>query len=382
VRRLGLAGVLVAVLASGCATGFVGEPTYVSDTGATANGFVWSTSGGSTSYWVRYGETDAYGQETAHRSIDVAEDTPVDVSVPVAGLSADTTYHYQLCALDSAGGSCSADATLTTGPAGGSSTIAFERANQIIRIDPDGNNQVPLTSGPDLFFEPAWSPDGKRLAFRSFANEHYDIWVMNADGTGMADLTDDLPGDYDPAWSPDGSKIAFESDRDGNPEIYVMNADGSDLQRLTTNDVAQDVEPAWSPNGRQIAFSSTRSGDYEIWVMNADGTNPTNITNTAGFDHDPAWSPDGRRIAFATGRADTFGEIYLMDPDGGNPVDISNHGTLDASPTWAPSGTRLAWIFQVGSNDLIRQDADGSGFFNMTPGSPEHEGNPAWSPRP
>jgi hypothetical protein len=383
VRRLGLAGILVAVLASGCATGFTGEPTYVSDVGATTNGFIWTTSGGSTSYWVEFGETTAYGQETAHRSIDAAEDAPIDVSVPIAGLSADTTYHYRLCALDSQAGTCSPDATLTTGPAGGLSKIAFERENQIIRIDPDGNNQIPLTSGPDLFFEPAWSPDGKRIAFRSFANEHYDIWVKNVDGTGLADLTDDVAGDYDPAWSPDGSKIAFETDRDGNPEVYVMDADGGNLVNLTNN-AAEDTEPAWSPNGKQIAFVSTRGSDYEIWVMNADGSDQTNITNSPGFDHDPAWSPDGRRILFATGRADTFGDIYAMDPDGSNPVDISDHTPgLDATPTWAPNGTRFASIANRGSGiNLFSQDLDGSNIFNMTGGSPENEGNPAWSPRP
>jgi Tol biopolymer transport system component len=383
VKRVALAGVLFAVFASGCGAAFVTvDPTYVSDRGATVNGFALTTTGGSTEYWVRYGETTAYGQESAHRSVDLAASTPYDVSVPLAGLNADTTYHYRLCAVDSEGGTCSPDATLTTGPAGGSSTIAFVRDNQIIRIDPDGNNQIPLTSGTDLFFEPAWSPDGRRIAFRSFANGHYDIWLMNADGTGKAEVTDDLAGDYDPAWSPDGSKIAFESDRDGNSEIYVMDVSGDNIVRLTENP-ADDVEPAWSPNGKQIAFVSTRSSDYEVWVMNADGTDPTNITNTAGFDHDPSWSPDGRRIAFATGRASSNGDIYVMDADGSDPVDVSAPFGFDATPSWAPSGTRLVWISDPGTNnDLISRDLDGENFFNMTGGSPALELTPAWSPRP
>ena len=77
---------------------------------------------------------------------------------------------------------------------------------------------------------------------------------------------------WTPAWSPDGRRIAFTSERDGNPEIYVMNADGSGVTRLTYND-ARDLDsfPAWSPDGRRIAFHSNRDGNFEIYVMNASG---------------------------------------------------------------------------------------------------------------
>jgi TolB protein len=74
-----------------------------------------------------------------------------------------------------------------------------------------------------------------------------------------------------PAWSPDGRKIAFVSDRNGNSEVYVMNAKGNGQRNLTRNP-AFDADPAWSPDGRKIAFASKRDGEYGIYVMNVDGS--------------------------------------------------------------------------------------------------------------
>jgi Tol biopolymer transport system component len=98
----------------------------------------------------------------------------------------------------------------------------------------------------------------------------------------------------EPAWSPDGEKIAFESNRDGNSDIYVMNVDGSNIRRLTT-DPAIDCRPAWSPDGTKIAFQSQRSGHWDIYIMNADGSNQIALTRDSAFDASPTWSPDGLR---------------------------------------------------------------------------------------
>ena len=106
------------------------------------------------------------------------------------------------------------------------------------------------------------------------------------------------PGDVQtPAWSPDGRKLAFVSQRDGNSEIYVMNADGSAQENLTRQP-ASDSHPSWSRDGRRIVFVSRRDGNAEIYVMNADGSGLRNLTRTPSDDLDPAWSPDGRAIAF------------------------------------------------------------------------------------
>ena len=84
--------------------------------------------------------------------------------------------------------------------------------------------------------------------------------------------------DYAPAWSPDGKQIAFRADIDGNGDIYVINADGTGRVNLTNNP-ASDWSPAWSPDGSMIAFQTNRDGNWEIYVMNSDGTQPTNLTD-------------------------------------------------------------------------------------------------------
>ena len=109
-----------------------------------------------------------------------------------------------------------------------------------------------------------------------------EIFVMNPDGTGVKQLTFNAAGDFEPAWSLDGKKIAFTSNRDGNQEVYTMMADGTG-QRNRTHNPADDSEPAWSPDGTQIAFMSRRNGNYEVYTMRANGSNQTRRTKSPAF---------------------------------------------------------------------------------------------------
>ena len=141
------------------------------------------------------------------------------------------------------------------------------------------NNRTPGPPTPSTVqsnFAPAWSPDGRRIAFvrtTGFLSPLGEVWVMNADGTEQRRLTREASGwpYFALAWSPDGQKLAFTSDRDGNAEIYSINTDGSGLRRLTGNP-KYDGDGAWSPDGRRIVFVSNRDGHSEVFVMNADGS--------------------------------------------------------------------------------------------------------------
>ena len=163
-------------------------------------------------------------------------------------------------------------------------TIYFGR--YLVRTDGSGARRlpyIPLTA--------VWSPDGTRIAFAGHKwlygaprkpgpccySSHSDIYVMNADGSGRRKLTHNARYNAEPAWSPDGQKIAFRSTRNGNRDIYVMNADGSGKRNLTRNP-ARDGSPSWSPDGRRIAFVSNRDGRLEAHVMNADGSGQRRLT--------------------------------------------------------------------------------------------------------
>jgi TolB protein len=152
----------------------------------------------------------------------------------------------------------------------------------LVSTDGSGSRMLPY-----ITLTPVWSPDGRRIAFTRTPRPRpagpccdatpKDIYVMNADGSGTRKLTHNAGYNAEPAWSPDGRKIAFSSTRDGNREIYVMNADGSNQRNLTRNP-AKDVRPSWSPDGRRIAFVSDRDGRLEAHVMNADGSGQRSLT--------------------------------------------------------------------------------------------------------
>ena len=264
-------------------------------------------------------------------------------------------------------------------------------------MDTDGGNLRRLTDNSDGDADPVWSPDGKRIAFKSDRDGHvnvhgwptHDIYVMDADGSNPQNLTNNPADDWDPSWSPDGKRIAFTSRRDGffNIEVYAMDADGSNLQNLTNNP-RDDRNPSWSPYGAHIVFSARRKGHFEnkfsitheVYVMNVDGGNQRRLTDNRNNDWDPVWSPDGKRIAFEAdrkGNLEKF-DIYVMDADGGNLQKLTNHRAWDGSPSWSPDGERIVFHSERDGNyEIYVMDADGGNLQNLT-NHRRGDFSPAW----
>ena len=271
------------------------------------------------------------------------------------------------------------------------SMIAFRRGNrvdssEIYVMDADGSNAVNLTNNATDDYQPAWSPDGSKIAFGSYRNGNSEIYVMDADGSNAVNLTNNAARDDQPAWSPDGSKIAFGSDRNGNREIHVMNADGSDHFNLTTTPTISEFRPAWSPDGSKIAFRARSFGtNSAIYVMDADGSNRVRLTNNPGDSGPAFWSPDGSRIAFISGR-DGNSEIFVMNADGsGRPVNLTNSEVSEDSPAWSPDGSRIVFKRTCTSSlncptspsGLYVMDADGSNVVRFTNDAEDHW--PTWA---
>jgi TolB protein len=158
---------------------------------------------------------------------------------------------------------------------------------------------------------PTFAPDARRVVFTLNDHGGQQIAAVAADGSGLTPLAPSAGINGWPAFSPDGSRLAFASSRDGDLEIYTMRPDGSSVHRLTRSP-GRDIDPAWSPDGRRIAFTSARDSNEEVYVMDADGTHPRNLTNHPGRDCDPVWHPDGRRVAFVSER-DGGSELYMIE---------------------------------------------------------------------
>jgi serine/threonine-protein kinase len=249
----------------------------------------------------------------------------------------------------------------------------------VMRVD--GSGQRRLTFHDAVDNAPAWSADGRRIAFVSRRDGDSEIYVMNGDGTGLRRLTNLTPsglGATQPAWSPDGRRIAFRSR--WRMDIYVIDVDGSGLTNLTRHP-AVDAAPAWSPDGRRLAFVSERDGEPAIYVMDADGGNVTRlIPNPASLQY-LAWSPDGRRIAFNSDR-DGDREIYIVGADGSGLKRLTSNRGEDGHPSWSPDGRQIVFHRQVlGHLQVHIMNADGSDARRLTELSAIiHNGFPSWGP--
>lgn len=226
--------------------------------------------------------------------------------------------------------------------------LVFARNCGIFVINANGTRLRRLTRRERLCaYEPVWSPDGSSIAFvkrRRIGGLNVGaVYVMSANGQRHRPLSQrrinrNSFDDSFPAWSPDGRRIAFaRMTQEGgfsNPSIYVMNRNGSGLRRLTRGDRSiMDSMPSWSPDGQRVSFARRfiEGDQWVISVINADGSGDRNIM--LGWrppeERDPAWSPDGKRIAFMSGG------IGLMDPDGTSRNRLTSDGR-DKSPAWQP----------------------------------------------
>lgn len=215
--------------------------------------------------------------------------------------------------------------------------LAYRGAYDLFTMNTNGDNRTRITNGGAIERYPTWSPDGKQVAFE----RKDDIYIINADGTGQAtQLTNDLAEDSFPDWSPDGAKIAFTRGDGNTSEIYTINAASSESVtnqpiQLTNNVGKANTAPSWSPNGSKIAFDSNRDGDYDIYRMNADGTNESRLTESTALDVSPAYSPSGTKIAFESRRKGRA-EIYKMNADGTEETRLTRNLVHDGVPDWQP----------------------------------------------
>ena len=216
--------------------------------------------------------------------------------------------------------------------------------SEIYVMDGDGSNQRRVTVNPSGDRDPAWSPDGKKIAIVSNRNnvnkDHKQIWVIDADGKNPIRLTDGLVDSY-PDWSPDGTKIVYDAHLHPDEHhvapagITVIDADGNNKRLLTR----EGAHPTWTPDGKRIAFIAGKNpgDDAQIYVMDVDGRNRMQLTHDFVHKRLPSWSHDGRRIAYVGDDV-----IWVVDSDGENPRQLTEH-VREEHPTWSPDSGSIAF---------------------------------------
>src|SRR5690349_20523422 len=177
----------------------------------------------------------------------------------------------------------------------------------------------------------ALSPDKRSIAI----DLQGGLWILPVGGGAARRISDEYGDDRQPAWSPDGRRIAFQSYRDGTWRIWTCGVDGADPKPITSGSF-DDREPHWSPDGRTIAFSSDRTGNYDIWTVEVATGRTAQVTRDPANDFFPTWSPDGKEIAFVSTREAAPG-VYAVTPAGVERLVRSARGTIGA-PSWTPDG--------------------------------------------
>ena len=228
----------------------------------------------------------------------------------------------------------------------------------------------------------AFAPNGQQLACVHFYldTNRFEIALIDADGTLLQRLTESPDADStNPAWSFDGRRIAFQSGDFNQPSIYVMNADGTERKALTAHK-SHDQNPCWSPDGAHIAFSSYRDGEQGVFVMSSLGTDVRRLTDPEESCGDPEWSPTGDHIAFVAydSRARQY-SLRIMHFTTGEWWTVLDERERIESPTWSPNGDWIGFCMTAdGNTDIYRVDALGKELVNLT-NDTANDRAPSWS---
>ncbi|MEN9916725.1 MAG: TolB colicin import protein [Pseudomonadota bacterium] len=244
--------------------------------------------------------------------------------------------------------------------------------------DMDGYNAKPLLTSTQPIMSPAWSHDGKRIAYVSFEKIMPRIYIQTI-ANGQRQCVSDYPGiNGAPAWSPDDKTLALALSKDSaTPKIYLMDLASKNLRQVSFG-FSIDTEPTWSADGRLLLFTSDRGGGPQIYQMNLHNKRLQRITFDGSYNARASFSPDGKMIVVLN-REQGMYNIAVQDLDDDTLLSVTHSG-FDASPSFAPNGQMVLFESKPGTQGMLGM-ASIDGRINCRLPTPEGDvQDPVWSP--
>lgn len=244
--------------------------------------------------------------------------------------------------------------------------------------DQDGYNPRSILNSSEPIMSPAWSPNGKQIAYVSFERQRASIYIHDV-ATGSRHLLSEFPGiNGAPAWSPDGKKLALVLSKSGAPNIYVMDIASRSLKQIT-NDFYINTEPAWSPDARSLLFTSTRSGGPQIYQIDLTTQAISRMTYDGNYNARASYTNDGKHIAMIHKVAGIY-NIALLDLDTGTMREISTSKADSASPSIAPNDSMVLFDTLSGGRNVLSMVSSDASVRVLLPARRGDAQDPAWSP--
>jgi TolB protein len=250
---------------------------------------------------------------------------------------------------------------------------------ELVVADADGHNPQTIVRNSQPILSPAWSPDGRKLAYVSFATGRSNIVVQDLFTGQNRVVSSDRGINGAPAWSPDGRQLAVSLSRGGSPDIWLIDAEGNGRPRQLTHHWSINTEPVFSPDGRRIYFTSDRAGRPQIYSMNLNGEDLSRVTHEGRYNARASFANEDRFLAVVHSDGDNDFRIAIHDRETER-LRVLSDGRLDESPSFAPNGSMVLYAARYqGRGVLAAVSADGRVRQRLVVSEGDVR-EPAWSP--